>query len=251
MTLGYGSLAVEAYDLDTPVGTSYFGDVEFYRDRLRGVEGRVLEPATGTGRVLVPLLEAGLRMEGYDASPRMLALCRRHCEERGLPATLSEASMADFAAPGAYEAIILPAGSFAMVEGHEDALAALSHMHASLVPGGRLILDLTPPPFLPDTRPTNIQCGPDDTTIVMETLSREIDPVLQVCVRHLRYDKWRAGAWVCSELQRFALRWYGLNEFRHLLTDAGFTDIIVSGDYRHGIPPDKSSRVWTFEATRR
>jgi SAM-dependent methyltransferase len=246
----YGSLAARAYDLDTPPGTSYRGDFEFYLHRLRGVAGRILEPATGTGRVLIPLLEAGLNVDGYDASPAMLALCRRNCEERGLSPTLLKADMARFVAPDTYEAIIIPAGTFAMVEDHADALEALARMRSSLLAGGGLILDLDPPPFAPDTRPAHVQACPDGTVITMETLSREIDPVRQVCVRHLRYDKWQDGAWVSAELQRHALRWYGLEEFRQILIRAGFTNITVSGDYRHGLPPEASSRVWTFEATR-
>ena len=33
----------------------------------------------GTGRLLIPLLEAGLNVEGIDASPDMLAMCKRNC----------------------------------------------------------------------------------------------------------------------------------------------------------------------------
>lgn len=55
-SLGVRSLATLAYELDKPIGTS-FGDVEFYSSRLRGVAGPVLEPAVGTGRILIPLLQ--------------------------------------------------------------------------------------------------------------------------------------------------------------------------------------------------
>jgi SAM-dependent methyltransferase len=71
--------------------------------------GRILEPATGTGRVLIPLLEAGFTVEGLDISPDMLAVCRRHCRDRGLDPVLREADMTSVAEPGAYQAIIIPA----------------------------------------------------------------------------------------------------------------------------------------------
>jgi len=249
MTERYGSLAAELYDLAYPIGTS-FGDLEYYRDRLQGTDGRILEPAVGTGRLLIPLMESGLVVEGYDLSAAMLAVCRRHGEERGLTLTVFEADMARFVDPEAYEVIMLPAGSFALVEDSEDAEAALAAFHASLLPGGRLILDLDPPPFAPDARPSRVHTGPDDTVITMDTLSRELDPVRQVCTRYLRYEKWQGGAWISAELHRFPLRWYGLNEFRQFLSRAGFTNIIVSGDYRHGIPPTEASQAWTFEAVR-
>jgi hypothetical protein len=61
----YGRLATEAYDMDKPIGHS-FGDVEFYLERLKSC----------TGRVLIPLMEAGLEIEGTDNSPEMLTICR-------------------------------------------------------------------------------------------------------------------------------------------------------------------------------
>jgi hypothetical protein len=63
----YGKLASLAYQLDKPIGTS-FGDVEFYQGLLSGVTGELLEPAVGTGRMLIPLLE-----QGRDAADHRLA----------------------------------------------------------------------------------------------------------------------------------------------------------------------------------
>ena len=63
----YGNLASWVYDLDKPVGRS-FGDIEFYQERLSGCRGAILEPAVGNGRILIPLLEAGLNIQGFDAS---------------------------------------------------------------------------------------------------------------------------------------------------------------------------------------
>jgi hypothetical protein len=80
MSLGsYGKLATEVYDIDKPIGRSY-RDVEFYLERLRSCTGRILEPGVGTGRMLIPLLEAGLAVEGVDSSPepaiRASSICR-------------------------------------------------------------------------------------------------------------------------------------------------------------------------------
>jgi len=83
----YGKLAAWVYNLDKPVGRS-FGDVEFYRRRLERCDGPILEPAVGNGRMLVPLLESGLRIEGFDSSDEMLAYCEAECRQRGLEAAL-------------------------------------------------------------------------------------------------------------------------------------------------------------------
>lgn len=68
----YGRLASWVYNLDKPVGRS-FGDVEYYRQRLRDIDGPILEPAVGNGRIYVPLRESGVSIEGFDASDEILA----------------------------------------------------------------------------------------------------------------------------------------------------------------------------------
>jgi Methyltransferase domain len=80
------------YDLDQPIGHSG-GDVEYYTRLLAEISGPIPEPATGTGRILVPLLEAGHEVVGLDSSAEMLAVCRRHCHDRGLDPVLREADM--------------------------------------------------------------------------------------------------------------------------------------------------------------
>jgi ubiquinone/menaquinone biosynthesis C-methylase UbiE len=136
MSLGsYGRLATEVYDITKPIGHS-FGDVEFYLQRLKSCTGRVLEPAVGTGRVLIPLMEAGLQIEGTDNSPEMLAVCRARCAERGLQPVLHEVDMGSLSLPERYEAIIVPAGSFLLIERREQSLGALGRFREHLLPGG-------------------------------------------------------------------------------------------------------------------
>ena len=133
MSWDYGRLVAEVYELDKPVGSSFPG-LRYYTRQLAGVTGRILEPATGTGRVLVPLLEAGFAVEGLDVSPDMLAVCRQHCQDRGLDPVLREADMTTFAEPGAYQAIIIPAGSIMLLDGRDAVPRALAAFRESLVP---------------------------------------------------------------------------------------------------------------------
>ncbi|CAM5460619.1 hypothetical protein LSPH24S_00449 [Lysinibacillus sphaericus] len=77
----YHSISAEVYNLDKPIGTS-FGDVEYYSDRLQHVKGKILEPAVGTGRILIPLLEQGFAIEGFDLSEEMLDYCRGNLLKR-------------------------------------------------------------------------------------------------------------------------------------------------------------------------
>src|SRR5262245_54211306 len=112
---GYKRLSAWAYDLDKPPGRS-FGDIEFLLARLAGCTKPILEPAVGTGRVFIPLLEAGFSIEGFDASDDMLARCRAHCRARGLSPRLDKMRFEDFEYDHAFAAIIVPAGTFELID---------------------------------------------------------------------------------------------------------------------------------------
>ncbi|WP_101842453.1 bifunctional 2-polyprenyl-6-hydroxyphenol methylase/3-demethylubiquinol 3-O-methyltransferase UbiG [Halobacillus sp. Marseille-P3879] len=244
----YRSLSSEVYDMDKTVGHS-FGDVEFYIDRLQTVKGKILEPGAGTGRVLIPLLEKGMDVDGFDTSSDMLEICRKNCEKRHLAPTLFEADMESFSVDTEYEAIIIPTGTFLLIHERKASIQALQNFYKHLRHGGKLILDL----FLP----TEISLGKVSTRsweckngdmITLEDKKVEVDYVQQYTISHGRYERWRKGKLIESELERFPLRWYGIEEFKLILKDVGFTDIVISSDYRFGQYPNSPDQLVTFEA---
>src|SRR5579884_2028833 len=61
------------YDLDTE---GIDADLPFWIGLARRAGGPILEIGCGTGRVLIPLAEAGFRVVGVDVSSAMLAIAR-------------------------------------------------------------------------------------------------------------------------------------------------------------------------------
>jgi len=51
-------------------------------------------------------------------------------------------------------------------------------------------------------------------------------------------------------MQRFALRWYRLEEFELVLKSLGFSEVVVSADYEYGKRPTRADQTFTFEARR-
>jgi hypothetical protein len=94
----------------TDMGASMrFDDIGYYRDLCRRVGGKVLELGCGTGRILLPLLAAGVDIEGLDRSAPMLARLHADAAARGLAAkthhrdlrTMPEDLAFDVLGPGA------------------------------------------------------------------------------------------------------------------------------------------------------
>ena len=90
-------------------------------------------------------MEKGFDIEGIDYSPEMLASCRKRCQERGLTPVLYEGNVCQFTLDQQYEAIVMPTGTFCLIENHQEALSSLISMYQHLVPGGRLLVDLLLP----------------------------------------------------------------------------------------------------------
>lgn len=246
----YGSLSAWAYDLDKPIGHS-FGDVEFLLGRLAGCGGPILEPAAGTGRVLIPLLEAGHDVEGFDASNDMLEICRKNCRERGLSPRLMQMQWDTFQCDRKFAAIVMTAGTFMLIGEFESACAVLRRFYDHLLPGGRLILDISPDDCFTSDLSMRSWTSANGDVLTLQENPTKIDYVGQRSVTPIRYEHWRNGKLVESELEILTLRWWGMHELAMALTSAGFAEPVISGGFEHGRRPRSGDNVISFEAERR
>lgn len=245
----YSKLSSEVYDIDKYIGRS-FGDVEFYSERLTSCQGKILEPGVGNGRILIPLLEKGMDVDGFDVSKEMLNICRMNCENRGLNPKLFEGRMESILLDTKYKAIIVPAGTFLLLYRKEDSIKALKNFYNHLINRGKLIIDI----FLQTELTTNSVStrtwkSKNGGIITLENKIVEVDYVNQYTISHNRYEKWNNGNLIQTELEQFPLRWYGIEEFKMLLKQIGFEDIIISADYKYGQYPIDPTQIITFEAT--
>src|SRR5438132_14398081 len=86
----------DAYDL--MVGGLPYG-LDFYVALARATNGPVLDICCGTGRILLPCLQAGVDIEGLDLFEPMLRRLRTKAAALGLSPRLHHADMSDFSLP--------------------------------------------------------------------------------------------------------------------------------------------------------
>jgi SAM-dependent methyltransferase len=245
----YGAIAAEIYDIDKPLGA--LPDTAFHLERFAGFPGRILEPACGSGRTLVPLLRAGLDAAGFDPSPDMLARCRARCAAEGFAPDLRRQSYADFACERPFDAILIPVGSFTLIDRFEPAMAALRRFHDQLAPGGIVVLDIQPLSFLANLADDQRQWTAENGDLLTLHGRRvKTDWLAQRAESVQRYERWRDGRLVETELDPMAQRYWGLEEFVLALGAAGFADISVTGGYDRSRAPRAADRVLTFEGRR-
>lgn len=123
-------------------------NTRFYRSKLSGVGGPVLECACGTGIFLLPLLAAGQDMFGFDISRAMLATLKKKADALGLgeiDSRISVQSFETFRYERRFEAVIIPTNAFSHLTTQEAQIQTLQNIAGHLAPGGRLLLDITLP----------------------------------------------------------------------------------------------------------
>jgi ubiquinone/menaquinone biosynthesis C-methylase UbiE len=121
-------------------------DVAFFQEELKKTPGPVLELMAGTGRLSLPLAEAGARLTCVDVSGPMLARLRTKLVDRGLEADLVEADICQMTLPErSYGLALLPFQSFGELIALEAQRTALDRVAAHLRPGGRFVCTMHNP----------------------------------------------------------------------------------------------------------
>ena len=139
----YDSIA-RIYD---PWSASVVEDIAFYVDEAKRCDGPVVELAVGSGRIAIPIAEAGLAVIGIDLSEGMLAVARALAEKQGVGA-LVDLRVGDLREPPVDERVplvICPFRSLLHLPDEAEKLRALRAAHDLLGPGGRLVFDVFAP----------------------------------------------------------------------------------------------------------
>jgi SAM-dependent methyltransferase len=230
----YGGVTSRYYDAAYAQLASLSGDATFYRELAVESGGPVLEIGCGTGRVLLPIAEAGVACAGIDSSQAMLDVLRSKSGAERV--RLVRARMQDFALLGGRFALIYSAfRAFQHLYTIEDQLHCLANVRAHLVPGGSFAFDVFNPKL--DVVAVDVQAATEDLRFedagdeMVRSVAQTRDRVSQLIHLDMRYERRRAESVVSIEHARFRLRWFTRFELQHLMARAGFTHVAVYGDF--------------------
>jgi SAM-dependent methyltransferase len=130
-----------------PWSRSVTEDIGFYVQHALASGGPVVELAVGTGRIAVPIAQAGIRVIGVDASPGMLSVARETAASAGVDELL-DLRVGDLVAPPVDERVplaICPFRTLLHMADEADKLRALRAARELLEPGGRFVFDVFAP----------------------------------------------------------------------------------------------------------
>ncbi len=218
----------------------YRDDIELICDLADQTGEPTLELGCGTGRVLLPLVEAGHQVTGVDISPALLAVADTKLSKRLHTSgyTLVNADLRTFAlADQAFALAFCTSNTLMHLTTQADQLAVLRNAYAHLRPGGLLLIDL----FNPDVARLNAVNGLmeladqwdnlDTGTHVTKWCVRTVDWAEQLQDTLFIYEEVTAAGTMRRTLCPFLLRFLWRSEATLLLQTAGFTVEEIWGDF--------------------
>lgn len=240
-------------------------EAPFFLDVIARSGQPALDLACGAGRVLLPLLRAGVDIDGCDFSADMLRHCRARAASEGFEPNLYAQPMHAIALPRIYRTIYI-CDSFGLAGSLENDLETLRCCYAHLAEGGTLALNIeaeyTDPTMwalwlveqrqkLPQPWPEGGRgrLAPDGSEHIGRFRILALDPLEQTITRQVRLEKWQDGAIVAAEEYTLRGRMYFRDELLLMLRLAGFRDITVCGDYT-AEPASAEHRQLVFTAVR-
>ncbi len=211
-------------------------DMEFWKLILDTTPNKkILELASGTGRLAVPLIREGADYSGLEISSEFCETAREKISHFRYEHSIIQGDMRDFNLNQTYDLIFIGFNSFLHLLKNEDAFACFECVKKHMVKGkSRFIIDI----FVPDPlflyQPENmrypvmeyIDSVTNEKIEVEETSS--YDPTTEINKISWYY---KAETPADNRNYNFTMRMYFPDTMNRILTDAGFTINNVWGDH--------------------
>jgi SAM-dependent methyltransferase len=239
-------------------------ELAYYRSAIRRFGEPALDLACGAGRLLLPLLEAGVDVDGVDASTDMLSQAHRLAEARGLHPSLTEQPIWRLELPRPYRTVFI-CDSFGIGGSRADDLQGLRRVFGHLEAGGALVFSHDLPygdeesdwlRWLPGRHGPAPQPWPehgerrraaDGDELELLFRERSWDPLSQRSILDVRAKRWRDAAVVEQQEHSIALAAYFAQEIVTMLEVAGYVDVDIEGRYT-GQPATSEDTTVVFVA---
>ena len=216
-------------------------DLPLFLDLATRTGSPVLDIGCGTGRVAFAIAQAGFQVTGIDESEAMLKLAEQHLEtNRSLAARvrLPRQSALEYQSETRFRLAIMAVNTFGHFLTKQVQLKLLRNVRRHLVPGGILVIDMTPidPGSLSQSEsPLRLQWEkPDEQTgnVVQKWVTCCTDHNLQLNYFTIMYDVIHPDGALHRFTVQMPLRYTFRYEAELLLELAGFEIEQVLGSYQ-------------------
>lgn len=249
--------APELYDM---LSTGVPGDVEYF-SKLAKQHKRVLELACGTGRITLPMAQAGAKVTGIELRESMLDAAALKLESE-TPAVrkrvdLYQGDMRSFDLGKTYPLVVIPFRAFQHLIDVKDQRACLECCRDHLTRQGRLVINLFDPNLriLAANLEVNatavrkvgeVEVGEGERVVAYST--RTSCPEEQRFEEEWIYERFAAdGRSLWRKARKFSLRWFGRYEMEHLFELCGLQVEKLEGGFKGQPYQHGGEQIWTVK----
>ena len=141
--LGVGELVYQGEVYDKMNAFSF--DLEFYRSWCERGGGSVLELCCGTGRLTIPLKQAGIDIQGLDLCDTMLDRARRKADAAGVQIEFRKGDIREFDLGRRFRTVFIPFNSLQHTYSIRDLERVFANVKRHLEPRGQFLFDVFNP----------------------------------------------------------------------------------------------------------
>ena len=233
--------AADYYDID-PRGV-HSDDIPFYIEIAEDMGAKnILELGCGTGRVSIPIAEAGFSIYGIDLSEEMLKVFanKLHNLDQAVQAKITSihGDMADFNLNMQFDLIIIPFRAFQSLTAEEQQIGCLRCVYDHLTEKGRFIVDVFLPyanldeSWIADENVNFETTLPNSGAKIKRTdLRKKIDVKNQVIYPDLIYYITYPDGKQETIVEELCLKYYYHDQIQRLLIENNFTICAEYGYY--------------------
>jgi SAM-dependent methyltransferase len=222
------------------------GDLDLYLALAGRTDGPILELAAGTGRLAVPLAQAGYDVTAVDIDPAMLARLEKRLAdlssaEPGLSDRVHpvEADLVGLELPAEkrFRLAFIALNSILLLESRDAQRAAFNTMARNIVPGGVAVVDVWLPAADELARYDGrlgldyIRVDPETDVIVTKKTSAQYEPTRDVVDLTSIYEEGQQGESTRRWVREDRLRLIRPDELVEMATAAGLEIELLAGSY--------------------
>jgi SAM-dependent methyltransferase len=228
MTDYYGELCTKMYESSKSYAEGK--ELDFYLTFVKDGNMKVLEPMCGNGRMLIPFMQKGISIEGFDISEEMLKVCREKGEKLNLKPNVYYEKIEEYKGDNKYDLIIIPFGSFSLLP---DALVdkSLYNLKSALKSDGKLLLTIMLKhggiAEIPEWVESEKKQFDDELIVTYKKVHYNEEE--SILTTKFKYQSVKNGQIEKTEIMDFPLRLYVIEEFENTLKSNGFHNIVVHG----------------------
>jgi SAM-dependent methyltransferase len=236
--------SITAPHYDASYAAKQMADLPFYLELARQTGGAVLDVGCGTGRMALPIAQAGIAVTAVDASESMLNILRGKLDnepgEIRSRITIRQGDMRNLELIDRFPLVIVPFRALQHLYTVEDQIAALTSLRQQLTPGGRLAFDVFFPKF--DRILTGVGHEIEEMSWKIVKEGRElvvrrffikdkVDPIRQVFSGRFIYRTFDQARFVEEEFDPLTMSWYTHGQLQLLFRVTGLEPVAEYGGF--------------------